>query len=251
MPMRATSPHPIAWHTRGNPSPVSGMFVDTGLLHNPFVYHLLPWPYAKMILDHGRLRFVRVDTWNDPFEKWWCEILFPSSTLGRRPRAYGMCWTTSRFDEPFWRMAGFQRHAPIVRLRCRALSLFDACMKDLSGQVGSLYLGVVRYRPHRQLLELARSATSEIDSVDSDSAASLLLHKRNAFSFEKEVRLLWIDSANGADTKLVQIPSRDIVQQVMISPYTGFPTVWSIKNCVHRLGIECKQSAIMRPPRFP
>ena len=235
----------IPWQPRT--SSTSQMMMDAHLSHNPFLYHLLPWSYAKMILDTRLLRFPRVDSWKDPFEKWWCDLLLRPSTGVQSLQAYGLCWTTSRFDEPYWRMAGFQRPSPIVRIRCRAFSLFDNCANSLNGQAGSLFLGSVQYRPSSRLVQLAEGIASQNHDIDPAQAASLLLHKRNSFRFEKEVRLLLLDCEPRTSAKLVEISSAKLVQQVMISPYTDSDIARFIKRYVRKIGIECKQSAILMP----
>jgi hypothetical protein len=42
------------------------------------LYHYLPWEYAAGIMEHRRLRLSPVQSWQDPYEKWWCEQLFGS-----------------------------------------------------------------------------------------------------------------------------------------------------------------------------
>ena len=152
----------------------------------------------------------------------WSDILFRPSIGVQILHAYGLCWTTSRFDEPYWRMAGFQRPPPIVRIRCRAISLFDSCADSLKGQVGSLFIGTVQYRPQRRLLQLA-------ERVASENHILLILPKLPAYCCTSEsplvsrrkIRLLWLDrEQRTTSAKLVEIPSENLIQQVMISPYT-------------------------------
>jgi hypothetical protein len=94
------------------------VMIDEFLPANLRVYHRLEWRYGRLIFENLRLRLSPVRDWVDPYEAWWCRELFsrPGSSL-ERVNAYALCWTQSNFDEPAWRMTGYGRREPIVRLR--------------------------------------------------------------------------------------------------------------------------------------
>ena len=92
---------------------------DTSLKDDAWLYHYLPWPYALVILKNRRLRLSPVQSWTDPYEKWWCRLLFEGPDRLAGVIAYGLCFSTSAFDEPAWRMYGFGKNVPIVRIGCR------------------------------------------------------------------------------------------------------------------------------------
>ena len=235
----------IIWDERHGKFDSRQVMRDTQLNDNRYIYHLLPWPYAKKILENRRLRLTPVDSWCDPYEKWWCDQLFCATSSLRKMQAYAFCWTGGRFDEPYWRMAAFQRPCPIVRIRSRVSSVLDVGAKSTAGKVGSLYLGKVLYRPAGELEALGTHLHTE-PQTQHTTAARMLLHKRNAFRFEKEVRLLWLDTEARRDAFFIDIGSTGTITQVMISPYTESRTARSITSYVRKLDIECKQSAIMR-----
>ena len=200
---------------------------------------------AIPILHNRKLRLSPVKCWTDPYEKWWSDRIRLSPNAVPKMQSYGLCWTIARFDEPHWRMAAFQRSAPIVRIRSRVSSVLKACANPSISSLGSFFLGRVRYSPTKRLEILANRYSSQDHSPDSSTAAGLLLHKRTSFRFEKEVRLLRLDHDSERSAFFIPICAAGFIEQVMVSPYTDPDTANSIKESVRKLGIECKQSAIL------
>ena len=222
-----------------------GVFLDNLLNRNGCIYHLLPWPYAKTIFENKRLRLSPVISWDDPYEQWWCDRLFGPDNQPAT-NAYGMCWTTNTFDEPHWRMAAFRREGPIVRIRCDIGAVLRAGKNQAKKANGKLYLGKIRYCETKRLKKLAPGESGLGEKLQKQAAAGLLLHKRNAFRFENEVRLLWLDDDAPANEFLIEIDPAKTISQVMTSPYAKWEEHLKIKKCVEGLGIKSRKSAVMR-----
>ena len=178
---------PIKWNAIER-----GVFLDDALNRSSCIYHLLPWPHAKTILKNKRLRLSPVRSWDDPYEQWWCDRLFGADNQPAT-NAYGICWTTNSFDEPHWRMAAFGTDAPIVRLRCDIGAVLRASTDSVTKAHGKLYLGKIRYCKTERMEKFKLGASNQGPKNGRHTAARLLLCKRNAFRFENEVRLLWLD----------------------------------------------------------
>ena len=235
----------VDWVVRNGTPDSPRVMADAQLRNSQHIYHLLPWPYAKKILDNRQFRLAPVDAWKDPYERWCYRQIIGKSNAMCPMRAYALCWTTGRYDEPFWRIAAFRCTSPIVRIRSSVSSVLNIGARSTSGGDGSLYLGKVLYRPASVLKALGTILQSEPRASHVSSAATMLLHKRNAFRFEKEVRLLWLDNNARRDAFFINIGHAKVVTQVMVSPYTDPSTARSIKSYVRNLGIECKRSAVM------
>ena len=238
----------FSWKTfhRGNGG--SKVMYDASLNESAYVYHMLQWPFAKSIFEAGRLRLSPVRSWDDPYEKWWCDTLFGRKSSLSGIQAYGLCWTLGKYDEPRWRMAGFRRNEPIVRIRCQLRAILDAGRSLIGGQAGTLYLGKVRYRGEKRLLEAATAVNSGSAKEVTRTAASMLLHKRNAFRFESEIRLLWLDRQPVQDAFFIEIDPAAVISQIMTSPYASQNEHLEIKAFVEKYGIESKMSAVLRAP---
>lgn len=223
---------------------------EESLRHDRSIYHFLPWPYAEMIFQRGVLRLNPVQSWKDPYERAWCRLLFQGTNRLAGVNAYGLCWTTSYFDEPSWRMAGFGRDVPIVRIRCRVKAILDAGNNLLRKESGSLFLGRVRYVRQKLLHELAQTVLNKKYKDVSYTASGLLLQKRNAFRFEREVRLLWLDRSGPRDMQLIPIDTRSVITQVMTSPFATEEEHALISNSLRHFGVQPVRSGIFSPAEF-
>ena len=129
--MKASSPRSIRWRQESRSPNGSKVFRDERLNAGASVYHYLEYPHALSVFSEGRLRLANPLTWSDPYENWWNKTLFDRPSPLQQARPYALCWTRSRFDGPAWRMTGFQRTNPIVRIRCRVRDLLAAAQRML------------------------------------------------------------------------------------------------------------------------
>ena len=236
---------PISWsslHTGTHPPET---LFDAELRQDQYLYHMLQWPHAKEIFECGRFRLSRVDSWQDWYEKKWQTRIFGESGTSSVVQAYGLCWTTRRFDEPFWRLAGFRRNRPIVRIRCSVKDLLHTLGALNEDRVGEIFLGKVRYHRERDVKALASRTRTE-SCGDLQVAANLLLQKRRAFRFEREVRLLWLDRGIRRDCVSIPVSPGRVISQVMISPYADQTDAQRIKDCVKTWNICCKHSRVLK-----
>jgi len=80
--------------------------------------------------------------------------------------------------------------------------------------------------------------------------ANLLLRKRNAFRFEKEIRALWLDGEPAKTALFVPIDPKTVVRQVMCSPYAHPDQRKRIhEEFMDRFGVEVIDSEILHTPR--
>lgn len=218
---------------------------DDSLSDKQHLYHMLQWRYARRILEDSQLRLSRVDSWDDPYERWWRRHVFGDECVSETVVAYGLCWTTRTFDEPLWRLAGFGHEHPIVRIRCSVQALLNAALAPKEVRTGTVYLGRVRYRRENRIQACAQRLQEETARSE-EVVANLLFHKRSAFRFENEVRLLWLNRDGRRDSVSLGIQPKSAITQVMISPYAKDATCDRIRGCLKQWNIECKQSGILK-----
>ena len=127
-------------------------------------------------------------------------------------------------------------------------AILKAGCQRIETMPASLFLGTVRYQRERKLLELAQSVTAGSRKEVSRTAAAMLLHKRNAFRFEKEVRLLWLDREAVQDGAFIEIDPVATINQVMTSPHAKLSEHQMIQAYLSGRGVESKRSALMRLP---
>jgi hypothetical protein len=148
-------------------------------------------------------------------------------------------------------MAGFNRAEPIVRIKCDIHAIQRASYRAIADTPASVFLGGVNYKRQEDLLRNARRVSSASCQEVSHKAAEFLLMKRNAFRFEREVRLLWLDRANNhSQERFVLIDPGHDISQVMISPHATKEQSALIRREWLQLGVRVPlvRSGILRAP---
>jgi hypothetical protein len=247
---RVSSSQSTRWRQESRSPNGSKVFRDDRLGASASVYHYLEYPHALSIFSEDRLRLANPMRWPDPYEQGWCKTVFDPPSPLHHTSVYALCWSRSHFDEPAWRMAGFQRSNPIIRIRCRVRDILAAAGTLAEQRPGSFFTGSVCYEREERLWRRAQSAQAgELKEV-TRAAANLLLRKRTAFRFEKEVRTLWLDSEPQNTALFLPIDAKSIVKQVMCSPYAHADQKARIhQEFKERFGVEVVDSAIPHPPR--
>jgi hypothetical protein len=120
----------------------------------------------------------------------------------------------------------------------------------IESEAGSLYIGNVKYRREEFLRGIAKSALDRKYKDVSPTACGLLLQKRNAFRFESEVRLLWLDRAAPRDDMYLPIDTSTTIIQVMTSPYATEEEHEIIRENLAPYGVCPVQSDILGRPKF-
>jgi len=233
----------------------SKVMLDASLSIESSIYHRLEWKFAQLIFQDVQLRLSPVRDWKDPYESWWCEELFERQGSPLRGiNAYALCWTLSRYDEPAWRMVGYGRSEPIVRITRPVGAILEAAKRHIEANRGTWFLGKVRYRPERRLRllseRLSESAASPLKHVAS-TAASLLIRKRKAFRFEEEVRLIFLDRPGAPARPQLFLPIEIAgITDVMTSPYADRGQRRNVIDGLKPFGLRPRRSSVMNPPAW-
>jgi len=247
-----------------------GIYEHQDLDQTQWLYRYVTAEQAFRMLRDGLLWFSAPHTWSDPHEKWWCEQLFRKGSHLATAYAYGLCWTRRWRDEPFWRMYGCRcigddyvatekrgrqrvRLLPAVRFRAKAGVLFEWMRKSARREKCKAFMGRVRYCPIGQLIDAATKMRS-VDDNAAPTAATGLHMKRQAYAFEDEVRMLWIDRKPKRDGHAISFDPLELFDQVMIGPTTDHDRILEVEAKLVSLGIpggQIKLSSIGTPPRLP
>src|SRR3984893_2224095 len=154
---RASSPRSIRWRQESRSPNGSKVFRDEGLNASASIYHYLEYPHALSIFSEDRLRLASPMRWSDPYEHSWCRTVFDRPRALHQTSASALCWSQSRFDEPAWRMVGFQRTNPIIRIRCRVRDILAAARTLAEQRPGTFFTGKVCYEREEELRRRAKS----------------------------------------------------------------------------------------------
>jgi hypothetical protein len=246
---RASSPTSIRWCQHSRSPNGSKVFRDERLNVNTSVYHYLEYPHALSIFSEDRLRLANPIQWSDPYEQGWYRAIF-GRPAPLHTSAYVLCWSRSRFDEPAWRMVGFQRTNPIIRIRCRVRDILAAASKLAEQRVGAFFAGKVCYEKEEKLWKRAQSVQAAEKQETTRTVANLLLRKRKAFRFENEVRTLWLDGEPHNTALFLPIDAKSVVRQVMCSPHAHPDQRAKIHHeFKERFGVDVIEPGILQSPR--
>ena len=246
---RSSSPRSIPFRQVSRDPNGSKVLADEKLGASAFVYHYLEYPHALSIFSEGRLRLANPLSWSDPYEQWWCQTIFGRAGPLHETSAYVLCWSRSHSDEPAWRMAGFQRTNPIIRIRCRIADILAAASTLAAQRSGQFFAGKVRYELQEALWKRASSARAGEMKEVTRAAANLLLRKRAAFRFENEVRTLWLDREPQRTALFLPIDAKSVVKQVMCSPHAHPDQRAKIRDEFQtRFAVEVIDPKILHPP---
>jgi hypothetical protein len=147
-------------------------------------------------------------------------------------------------------MVGFQRTNPIIRIRCRVRDILTAASTLAEQRSGAFFTGKVCYEREEELRQRAKSVQAGEMKEVTRAAANLLLRKRNAFRFEKEVRALWLDQEPQNTALFLPIDAKSVVKQVMCSPHAHPDQRAKIQQeFKERFGVEVIDPGILHPPR--
>jgi hypothetical protein len=146
-------------------------------------------------------------------------------------------------------MAGFQRTNPILRIRCSVRDVLSAASTLAQQRPGAFFMGKVYYETEEDLWKRASSARAGDVKGATRTVANLLLRKRNAFRFEREIRALWLDSEPTKTALFVPINPKTVVKQVMCSPYAHPDQRARIhEEFMDRFGVKVIDSRILHAP---
>jgi len=228
-----------------------------------YLYRYMSANHGLATLREQSLYLSNVQRWIDPYERWWCEVLFHEGSKLRDVNVFGTCWTTRRRSEPFWRLYEdrcshrdargnpLPKSDPPIRLKAKLANLIQVFAATVSQQEAKVYIGQVRYDKTVDIVQNAKRLL-EGKEVSSIAAASMMT-KRLSFRFEREVRALWIDRRLGRESRSVAFDRASLIEQVMVGPAREADVANALKL---RLGKfleagKVKRSLIYKAPAPP
>ncbi len=175
------------------------------------IYRIFPIDRLLSTLNNKKLCLVRPKLWDDPFEN----VLFKSKMFfnnGRyislnkiRDQFYGQCWSLKKECDGLWRnytsnsckgcdFDDFKKrhgHTPVsAKVKTTVGKLMEAFYDDTNTEsVCSYFMGKVKYC---SMVEIA-DFLEKVDILDTSNFSQVfsLLIKRDSFSYEEEVRLIF------------------------------------------------------------
>ena len=166
-----------------------------------YAYRIFSLQRFLEVLERKSLTLVSPAKWEDPFENFIHHHFRKKySDPTRVMRWYGgnlvgQCWTLHRETDAMWRIYSSDKNG--VKVKVKIKSLFEALWNshyDPMTATTCCYLGKVEYQSKRMISEVLKKPGLEKTLSGDDTAykrALYLLLKRNEFSHEKEIRLIY------------------------------------------------------------
>jgi hypothetical protein len=222
----------------------AGGFFGPNLDPNTPIYRIYPQRFLEGLLD-GKFVIRSAQTWTDPYEKLILLCCYETIENGRikqhfigndRLPTFGQCWSTCRDSDAIWRIYssvhqdGFELDAAFgadeaVRLRTTVKKLLNCVAASVGGgRSGGCFVARVRYFGENALTqEVANIIGSQRERAFSGAAghADALLFKRDAFTHENEVRLLYVDVAKEFENQEqieVTIDPNSLIEEITFDP---------------------------------
>src|SRR5258706_6561655 len=209
------------------------------------IYRIFSIDRFYQVLQSGNLVLVEPRFWEDPRENvlMHCGISDTSKRpfqqhffdAFRRP-IYAQCWSMVKESDALWRAYSIVKKDPQsgrnrfpelegVQVKSTRRKLFDALRNSVpSEQADTCFLGKVEYKPERELMQYFANEIAhhglEAFAGGLGHAKSVLL-KRDPFSHEQEIRLLYVGSTSqqsSSGTFSIPVNPNDLFEQVVVDP---------------------------------
>jgi hypothetical protein len=159
------------------------------------IYRIMPVNRLLQCFSENKLILVPPSKWDDPFENWMLGSDVECSSTGQigdmkriRDQIYGQCWTQHSETDAMWRIYSPSKEGAKVKTTPR--KLLEA-LKANAGESADVhcFIGKVQYMNENKLEASLKNIY--IPNTNGSGIAETLLYKREEFSHEKEIRIVY------------------------------------------------------------
>ena len=175
------------------------------------IYIYIRLKYFKEMLFNNDWVLLHTSTWDDKFENFYLknnrELL-----SSKAPNLYGQCWTLrgKKCADAMWRLhSGISNGYTIkndeldetaVKIHTKVSKLRDAICEDSTNEA-TAYIGIVNYKSKKCIQDWI----DRHKQLDNNAIIDSLFIKRNAFSYEKEARIIIITNSDKGEQLRLKI----------------------------------------------
>lgn len=188
------------------------------------IYRIMPMSRLEQMLQTRTNTLVKINLWEDPYENFFFKSNFISSkglvsAEEVASRIFGQCWSFFKDSDALWRIYSPDRQS--VRIKTTLSKLYNSAYTDDSC-MATTNIGAVSYKTKKDLIAWIKAKTpislSDIDKIGKES----LFFKRNNFSHEQELRLIYMEAAvsssGGNNIKQYDINPIDFIEEISFDP---------------------------------
>lgn len=204
-----------------------------------YLYHYMP--FSALLLcnkDRDKLYLRCIEKWNDPYETRLFNTDIKDKTTGStftyplRKQVYGACFTTGYNAEGQWKVYESPQDGPRVLITLEISEFFNALRNDKDHD---FYVGFVSYHKQQQINSQINQLiqqnpevykrTHDLTPEDYKNLLKPLFIKRQAFSYEREVRIIMVDKSSSSDAIKISLGSGNsftsLIKSITLSPYAS------------------------------
>ena len=199
-------------------------------------------------LYRGTWRFFEPSKWNDKFEqRFYCANYTLPAAIGNTPQLFATCLTRVKNSEAAWKVYS---NGQGLGAHCLQLELdIVELRKQLRASGFHFEEKMIEYKPENVILDLHKKRKKYykkyFSSFTLDSFLNLLSLKRDAYTYEQELRLFVIPNNGGKRNKCkkaqhqdIKINWRDVISKVRIDKKCSDAELVSIQRACISVGIN-------------
>ena len=229
------------------------------------IYRIFEKKWFIELLRTQKNGLVPTSRWDDPFENCFLkckgvttegvEVSFKSI----HDSWFGQCWTLKHESDAMWRI--YSKKKSGLRVSTTIRKLFNS-FYDSTDQFAALKFAIrkISYKPRSDIETLLASTSFAGRTMGGQihGIAETLCIKRQEFSHEEEVRLLFQDAEKkfvGRPVALIPLNTASVIDDVLLDPRIGSRTVKTIARELIKAGYSgpISQSELYKfsPPGIP
>lgn len=178
-------------------------------------------------LDSKKISFVSPLKWNDPYEKYFLErgyrINNKQYNLAFKENVFALCFSSISNSEAYWNM--YAPKCDGVRIEVSSEKFLTDFLCKIKG--ADVYVGPVKYYStndfYKKDIDTKKLSLSLNNHEEIIHQIELLYRKRNAFQYEKEIRIIIIPKRNNRRIEIVEHPYQfeQNNSKITLDPRTG------------------------------
>lgn len=196
------------------------------------------------LVETKKIVLVKPWKWDDPFENFLSKTIVVNKKKEKvgfnvTNDFYGQCWTLKDECDGIWRNYSSLENG--ARIETSAIKLLSSIYDLADGESKlSCFIGRVLYEPDNEIPNFLSGWISQmiVDSTGKEIAKMLLI-KREEFSYENEVRLLYSKEGSKDDGIVeFEVDPLDLIVSIMFSPKMKLQDFEKYKNKLIQLGVS-------------
>ena len=222
--------------------------ISAPLTVDTVIYKFIKFDYFLLMLRNKKIRLDKIISWPDPFENLLlrCDCYTPEGRHvnldDQKNSLYGFCFSEIDESDAFWRIYSPQQGG--VRLKTTVGKFFDALYGNghTKSERISLFFRKVDYVTEDEFSKIIENPEKVKSEIFNQKPNKIAFMKREAFSHENEIRLLYSIAGNHPDfgKEIIEfdVDVNEIFDELTVDPRVGDFEFEKVKLLAKSFGFE-------------